>query len=398
MPNKKNLLSKRNLIVAGVIIVGALVWAFVAGANSNGSRYLVSGDAAGLVKARQMVGAPHHDFDGDFSADLTLGQVRALEALGVTVSPVELYYVLSKPSGKPGGGGGDTSRQYFPSDQTPWGIERVYNDPALVSTSGGAGVDVAVLDTGVKKEHPDLARRVVQCKDFTPPLGMKTGSCKDGFGHGTHVAGTILADGGADGKGIYGVAPAANLWAYKVCGNSGSCWADDIAAAIRHAADQGAEIVSMSLGGDSQSSLIRDAGDYATAAGVLLVAAAGNDGPLDGSIDYPGANAKVIAVGATDFLDSVASWSSRGINNGNYIVEEREVEFGAPGVSVESAWNDGSYRVISGTSMATPHVSGLAAKLWKGSAAATRDYLHLIAQDIWTIGDDTATGFGLPHL
>lgn len=392
------MLSKKNLVITAVLGVGVLVWTMAAGATNGEGRYLVSGDKPGVAKARAMVGTPHHDFDGDFSADLTHGQVRALEALGVRVDPVELYWVLEKPAGKPGNGGGTTTRQYFPSDQTPWGIERVYNNPAVVSTSGGAGVDVAVLDTGVNKAHFDLSRRVAQCKDFTPATGTKDGSCKDGNGHGTHVAGTVLADGGADAKGIYGVAPEANLWAYRVCGSSGFCWADDIAAAIRTAADLGAEIVSMSLGSDSQSSLIRDGIDYAVARGVLVVAAAGNDGPTDGSIDYPGAQASVVAVGATNLGDLVPDWSSRGINNGNYIKEAREVEFGAPGVSVESTWNDGSYRVLSGTSMATPHVSGLAAKVWQGSAAATRDRLHLISQDIWTLGDDTATGWGLPHL
>lgn len=389
--------NKKNLVIVAVLGVVVLVWALVAGANESGNRYLVSGDEAGLAKAREIVGMPRHDFDGDFSADLTRGQVRALEALSVRVEPVDVYWILGKPSGKPGNDGG-TTRQYLPSDQTPWGIERVYNSAVIASTSGGAGVDVAVLDTGVMKEHLDLSRRVAQCKDFTPASGLKVGSCKDGNGHGTHVAGTVLADGGVDGKGIYGVAPTASLWAYRVCGNAGFCWADDIAAAMRHAADQGAEIASMSLGSDSESSLIRDAVDYATTAGVLVVAAAGNDGSLDGSIDYPGANAKVVAAGATDSADGVPSWSSRGVNNGNYVVEEREVEFGAPGVLVESTWNDGSYRVLSGTSMATPHVSGLAAKLWQGSADATRSYLHSVAQDVWTPGDDTATGFGLPHL
>jgi len=85
--------------------------------------------------------------------------------------------------------------------------------------------------------------------------------------------------------------------AIKVCGAGGSCWTDDIAAGIDYAANNGANIISMSLGGDSESSLIRDAIDYATGKGVLIVVAAGNDGPADGSIDYPGANVKVIAIG-----------------------------------------------------------------------------------------------------
>ena len=214
--------------------------------------------------------------------------------------------------------------------------------------------------------------------------------------HGTHVAGTILADGGSDGLGIYGLAPDAMLLAYKVCGSSG-CWGDDIAAAIDYAGRPDyADIVSMSLSGDSQSSLIRDA--IGRNPHLLVGAAAGNDGPADGSIDYPAANAAVVAVGAIDAAIAVASFSSRGINDGDYIVEAREVEFGAPDVAVESTWIDGGYRYLSGTSMATPHLSGLAARLWQGNAAATRATLQSLALDIWDNGDDPATGFGLSQV
>jgi len=296
--------------------------------------------------------------------------------------------------------GGDGETRAGPSDQTPWGIEKVYNDKTITSTSGGLGIDVAVLDTGVYKEHLDLAARIAQCVDFTgggPPgtVRIKEGSCDDKNGHGTHVAGTIAADAGSDGLGIYGVASQADIFAYKVCG-SGGCWTDDIAAAIDYAGSHGAEIVSMSLGGDSQSSLIRDA--IARNSNVLFVAAAGNDGPSLGSIDYPGANVNVIAAGAIDINENVPDWSSRGVNDGDFVIEEREVEFGAPGVSVESTWNDGSYNTISGTSMATPHVSGLAAKLWQGNAADTRTFLQDRAKlhDLDATGDDPATGFGLP--
>lgn len=398
------MLNIKKVVIATSAAATVLIFGLSVGANGGSGRYHILGPDAGLAKAREVVGTPHHDFDGDFTADLTKGQVRALQRLegfGVSIEPVELYYVSDRSflEQESHGDINISARQYLPTDQTPWGIERIYNSTGSLSmTSGGEGVDVAVLDTGVNKYHLDLSRRVKQCKDFTPARGMRNGICKDGNGHGTHVSGTILADSGADGMGIFGVAPQANLWAYRVCGNSGTCWSDDIAAAVRHAADQGAEIVSMSLGGDVESSLIRDAINYATARGVLIVAAAGNDGPNDGTIDYPGANAKVVAVGAFDASTIVPSWSSRGLNDGDYIVEEREVEFGAPGVSVESTWYDGSYRVISGTSMATPHVSGLAAKLWQGSAGATRVYLQGKAQDIWIFGDDTASGFGFPHL
>jgi subtilisin family serine protease len=252
---------------------------------------------------------------------------------------------------------------------------------------------VAVLDTGVYIDHLDLKANVVDCKDAT---GRKIrNGCSDSHGHGTHVAGTIVANRGDDGLGILGVAPDAKLMAIKVCGRQG-CWGDDIAAGILYAADNGAHIISISLSDDSPDLLIEPAIDYAVDAGVLVVAAAGNDGPEEGSIDYPAANPKVIAVGAIGLGGIVPDWSSRGVNDGDYVIEEREVEFGAPGVSVESTYNDGCYTYMQGTSMATPHVSGLAAILWQGSAEATRSYLQSLAVDIGDPGDDPATGFGLP--
>ena len=94
---------------------------------------------------------------------------------------------------------------------------------------------------------------------------------------------------------------------------------------------------------------------------------------------------------------AVASWSSRGINDGDVYTEEQEVEFGTPGVSVESTYNDGCYAYMSGTSMATPHLSGLAAKLWQSDAQSTRYYLQqIVTIDIVPSGIDPATGFGVP--
>ena len=358
----------------------------------------------------------NHEFPDMFSTELTPIQAHLLNKIGVKVEPVQLYQISGKPVC------GDEQlhpsedceapeytcpegyvcenckcieetpppeRTCYPSEQTPWGIEIVNGG------TGGAGVTVAVLDTGIYKDHLDLKANIVDCRDTTK-RGVKKG-CADNNGHGTHVAGTIAANGGSDGQGIYGVAPEASLMAIKVCGSRG-CWCDDIAAGIRYAADNGANIISMSIGGDTQSHLIKDAIDYATRKGVLVVAAAGNDGPADGSIDYPGANVQVIAVGAIDINEVVSDWSSRGINDGDYNIEEREVEFGAPGISVESTWNNGCYYTISGTSMSTPHAAGLAAKLWDTNAATTRTKLQELARlhDLHTDGDDTATGFGLP--
>lgn len=352
-----------------------------------------------------------HEFPGKFTAALTLAQAHALARTGIKTQRVRLYQLAAPPgacspwpeckNGDGGGdGGGDTGRTATPDDQTPWGIETVYGDAAVAATTGGVGVNVAVLDSGVFKDHLDLQRRVQQCVDFSgggPPgtVRIRSGKCDDKEGHGTHVAGTILADGGSDGQGIYGVAPGASLLAYKVCGSNG-CWGDDIAAAIDYAAANGAHIVSMSLGGDSESTLISQA--IARNPQLLYVAAAGNDGPDSGSMDYPAANAAVIGVGAVDSGLQVPAWSSRGVNDGDYIIEAAEVELATPGVTVASTWYDGTYYYLSGTSMATPHVSGLAAKLWQGDAASTRSYLHSLAVDIWTTGDDTATGLGLPRI
>jgi len=248
---------------------------------------------------------------------------------------------------------------------------------------------------------------VVQCKDFTSPnVSVKDGVCDDRNGHGTHVSGIILADGGQDKLGIYGIAPEANLFAYKVCGNDGSCWADDIAVGIRVAADNKANIINLSLGADIDNSLIRESINYAISKDLLIVAAAGNDGPYFESIDYPAANLNVIAVGAIDISDFVPDWSSRGINSTTqpFVIEEKDIEFGAPGVNIESTWKNGGYAILSGTSMASPHIAGLAAKVWRfdvdsgSQALAVRELLHQMAEDIWILGDDDATGFGLPHL
>ena len=372
-----------------VLMVMLLVFSALSIALPAPGRYLVKGDARGL--------RVQHEFSGGVTAELSSAEALALTLRGVELESVPLWHVLGRQVSASGKGKpGPAARVSFPSDQTPWGMETVYNNASLLSTSGGAGVDVAVLDTGVYKNHLDLSRRVKQCKDFT--RGPVKNGCPDGYGHGTHVSGTILAEAGADGLGIWGVAPAANLFAYKVCGNDGYCWSDNIATAIRHAADQGAEIISMSLGGDAESALVRDAITYAVGKGVLVVAAAGNDGPALGSIDWPGANANVVAVAAIDSSLAVADWSSRGLNDGDFVIEAQEVEFGAPGVAVESAMNNGGYAIWDGTSMATPHIAGLAAKLWQGSGAATRAYLQGLAVDIDAAGDDPATGFGLARL
>ena len=400
--------ASKNLIFLSILLAFTLYASFVLAAQDVGPRYFIKT----LNPFWQKSFGVRHNFDDGFTTDLSGIQLTLAKLFGVEVEPVAQLHILSevpadeKIAVKPSKTGPVPTRP-IPSDQTPWGIETVYNDSLIASTSGGIDINVAVLDTGVLKSHPDLKNRVKQCKDFTNlKFPIKDGSCDDKHGHGTHVSGIILADGGSDKLGIYGVAPGANLFSYKVCGNDGSCWADDIAFALRTAADNGANVVNISLGADSDSSLIRDAINYVVSKDVLVVAAAGNDGPYPASIDYPAANFKVVAVGAIDVNILVSDWSSRGINSSTspYIVEEKDMEFGAPGVNVESTWKNGGYAILSGTSMASPHVAGLTAKLWQATAlegtraSASRDLLHRLAKDIWTAGDDDATGFGLSQV
>lgn len=378
--------------------------------SADGHRILLNGDsarAAGL--------AVRHTFGLDrVTAHVTDVQLRALSRLGVAFELVPVRSIQAPPPGKGPGGGGST--RAIPSTQVPYGIKMAHGDPALSPTgiSGGAGILVAVLDTG-SVDHADFTRSdgsrvVTDCADFSSrKADFIQDSCADGHGHGTHVTGTVAAAGGSDGKGIFGVAPQASVLSYKVMTDNGRGYADDIARAIRYAADKGANIISMSLGSSSPSSLERDAIQYAVSKGVLVVAAAGNSGPSADTIGYPAAFPEVVAVASLNPDEVVSYFSSRGLTDGDdTTIVEREVEVSAAGRRVISTYKDGAYYTMSGTSMATPHVAGLAAKMWQGSAGATRNWLRTSAKahDITVAEDnnnagagyDIAAGYGVPQV
>ncbi|MEA3449460.1 MAG: S8 family peptidase [Patescibacteria group bacterium] len=331
-----------------------------------------------------------HDF-GKFFSTKNSARVKAMEVLGlIETSPVQLVQALV-PRDKCGDGycQGNESPLTCPADcsatpvcspdnEFPWGIDKIQGG------SGGDGILVAVLDTGIDTNHPDLINNLKHC------VGSGYPTCEDGAGHGTHVSGTILANGQ-----IKGVAPNADLMAIKVLDDDGGGWASDVAAGIIYAAENGANIISMSLGATGGDDGLKYAVNQAVLSGALVVAATGNDSA--GSIYYPSVYAEVVAVGAIDINEAVAYFSNQGINDGDdAVISFGEIELAAPGVSVESTLNNGCYTYNSGTSMATPHVSGLAAKLWQGSAELTRAYLISIAKDINEPGYDIATGYGLP--
>lgn len=415
-------MKKRKAIGSAVLSLAMGVSMFATGAiakqpdNQDSFRVLIQGSNSEKAKVKDHYGV-RSDFGAEgFTTTVNGNQYQALlnnKNIKVSeVSQVTLDYI-KESAAKPGGSTGSG-----PSDRTPWGIEAIYNNSSIQATSGGGGVTVAVLDTGVNINHKDLTGQAAQCKDFTQrTASLVNNFCTDKNGHGTHVAGSVLAHGGSDNTGIYGVAPEADLWAYKVLNDRGSGYSDDIANAIRHVADEATRtgdkvIISMSLGSSSKDSLIASAVDYAYSNGVLVVAAAGNDGPTANTIGYPGALPNAIAVAALENVQQngtyrVADFSSRGNPNtdGDYVIGERDVEISAPGRAIESTWSDGSYNTISGTSMATPHVSGLAAKIWASnpnfSNAQLRTELQnrARANDILggigaATGDDYASGFG----
>jgi len=384
-------------------------------------RVHIQGPNTEKIKVKENYGA-RWDFGSEgFTTTVNENQYHALlKNKNLKVELVSELQLETRPetNAKPGG----TTAQAVPSDQTPWGIEAIYNDSTIKTTSGGKGIKVAVLDTGVYTNHIDLAGSAEQCKDFTQFRSpLVNGSCTDKNGHGTHVAGSVLAHGGNDGLGLYGVAPEATLWAYKVLNDRGSGYSDDIAGAIRHAADEAVRtgskvILSMSLGSSSKDSMIASAVDYAYSKGVLIIAAAGNSGSADNTIGYPGALVNAVAVAALENVQQngtyrVADFSSRGVpaTAGDYVIQEKDVELSAPGRAIESTWFDGSYNTISGTSMATPHVSGLAAKIWAANPSLSHVALRTELQNrakLYDIqggigaksGDDHASGFGFPRV
>jgi subtilisin len=280
-----------------------------------------------------------------------------------------------------------------------YGIKYVYDDPRITRTSGGNGVKVAVLDTGVTA-HPDIVNRIKYCHDVTTGANTCDDTSTFGGGHGTLVASVIVADSGPDGLGMWGMAPEADLYAIKVCSGN-TCLDTDITAGIYDAVNQNVNIISISLAGASMSTAMKDALDYADANNILIVAGAGNL-PQFTSVGYPAAYYKVVSVGGITKYYLPDTTVASGINDGDYIREEKEIEFAAPSTGILAATKGGCYGYPGGTSLSTPHVSGLAAKIWDGNAVTTRLKLQLSAMrfrmDLGAPGDDSATGFGLPNL
>jgi subtilisin family serine protease len=267
-----------------------------------------------------------------------------------------------------------------------WGVKRI--GAGLVHDSGnrGDGIRVAIVDTGIDYTHPDLDGNYAGGADFV----NDDSDPMDDHGHGTHCAGTVAAE--DDGVGVVGVAPKALLYGVKVLSATGSGAWSDIIAGIEWAADNGIDVTNNSYGGSGNpGSIVQAAFDNSYAAGVLHVAAAGNSGacpPSGDTVGYPAKFSSVIAVAATSSSDARACFSSTG----------PAVQIAAPGASINSTRRGGGYTTMSGTSMASPHVAGVAALVLGANAMTNvqaRQRLVDTADDLGAAGWDVEFGFGL---
>lgn len=227
----------------------------------------------------------------------------------------------------------------------PWGVGHI-GAPAAWSRTTGYRVKVGVIDTGVDFRHPDLRHSLERGINLLQRMEMP----QDDNGHGTHIAGTIAA--ANQRQGMIGVAPRAQIHPIKAFDHNGTAYVSDIILGIEWCVRNGIDVVNMSFGMKTRSRSLYAAVNSAYRSGILIVASSGNDGRT-GSIDYPARYAHTISVGATTRTGRIAAFTNR----------SGLIDVYAPGERIVSAWLRGKHREMSGTSMATSHVTGAVALL-----------------------------------
>jgi len=352
---------------------------------------------------------------------------RSVEATAIDEIPQLNLWCVSVPTARAGNALATLNREpavvyaepdgiaratFLPGDPgwgQQWGPQTINAPQAWDTTVGSSDVVIAVLDSGITLGHPDLTARLWSNPGEIPDnrldddnngkvddfwgwrfyhkwdglafVPREDNHVTDDYGHGTHVAGIAGAE-IDNSEGIAGVAGGSRLMIVKVLDQYGYAWYSDLAQGIVYAVDNGARIINLSLGGDTPSQTLQDAVDYAYAHGVLVVAAAGNDG---GAVLYPGACEHVLTVAATDQDDGRVGFSNHG----------PQVDVAAPGVDIYSTWPwVGGYFTKSGTSMAAPHVVGLAALIWSArSNLAMERVTGIITATATDVNDHTSPGW-----
>jgi thermitase len=329
------------------------------------------------------------------------GTIQPIEVLKVTVAPGEELETVAALQREPSVLYAEPNYIAFAFDIIPndpmygnqWGLPKIKAPAAWDITTGSSDVIIAVLDTGIDLDHPDLAcsGKLMAGKNFVSP-GLPP---DDDHGHGTHVAGIASACTN-NAAGVGGVSWGARLMPVKVLNSSGSGSYDDLADGITYAADQDADVINLSLGGPGASSVLEDAVEYADDRGVLVVTAAGNCGSgcwiggqfYNNPTFYPAAYPTTMAVAATNPDDNWVSFSGH----------RSYVDVAAPGDGIYSTYLGGSYVYKDGTSMSAPFVSGLSALVWSYDSdlpsGLVRSLIQSTADDLGTPGKDDFFGYG----
>jgi subtilisin family serine protease len=275
---------------------------------------------------------------------------------------------------------GTSNDPYFVQG-SQWHLSKILAPTAWDTTTGSSAQPVAVIDSGVRASHPDLAAKVLTGYDFV----AMDNEANDENGHGTAVAGTI-SPASNNLVGVCGVAWSNPILPVRVLDANGSGNYSAIANGIIYAADRGAKVINLSLGGTSSSRALQDAINYAWNKQCVLVAAAGNNG--SNVAFYPAACNNVVAVSATSISDTRPSWS----NFGSY------VDVSAPGVDILSVYGSDQYAVWNGTSFSSPVTSGVVALMAAANSTLTNaqlvDLLIKNSDDIGAAGYDVYYGYG----
>jgi len=334
-----------------------------------------STDGYGLSRVYKLVVPPQTDLDAMLAAYQADSNVEYAEpnlifrALETNISPGDALFAQQWALNNTGQTGGTADADIDAPEA--WDV-----------ITGSTGILIAVVDTGVDYTHPDLSDGRVRT-DIDRDFVNNDNAARDDQGHGTHVAGIIAA--AANGSGTVGILWQASILPVKVLSAQGSGSADQVAQGIQYAADQGARVINLSLGAPLCSQTIADAVNYAFEKGVVIVAAAGNDG---GAVGYPAKHERVVAVAATDSKDRRATFSNRG----------PEVDVAAPGVAILSTVPNGGYESFSGTSMASPHVAGVAGLILAQTGTLTHAQVMAVlrhsADDLGVTGFDDDFGYG----